>query len=107
MIRLKKPTTLESISFLKKNSLRRGRDFLKKTKANLLSKSVIISFRYLEDQENKAKEAAAICKQLAEEKQVLTDEINELSKEIQETDSEYRKVRGILTYWSLLYFDLG
>lgn len=52
--------------------------------------------RYLEDQENKTNEAAAVSKRLAEQKQELVEEIQELTKEIQETDTEFRKVEDAL-----------
>ena len=60
--------------------------------------------KYLEDQENKANEAAAISKQLAEEKQQLLDEINGLNKEIQETNSEHRKIEDLLDSYKGKFF---
>jgi peptidoglycan hydrolase CwlO-like protein len=53
-------------------------------------------FRYLEDQENKTNEAARISKELSEQKQLLIDEISELNKKMQETDTDMRKVEDQL-----------
>lgn len=50
----------------------------------------------MEDQENKTNEAAAISQRLGDEKQSLIDDINELNKEIQETDTEFRKIEELL-----------
>lgn len=68
-------------------------------------------FRYLEDQENKTNEAARISKELSEQKQLLIDEINELNKKMQETDTDMRKVEDQLDsykrkirFWSFLWF---
>lgn len=52
--------------------------------------------KFLEDQENKAEEAAAITKKLAEDKQELVEQINALNKQIQDTNSEHRKIEDML-----------
>lgn len=53
--------------------------------------------RYLENQENETNKAASISKELGDKKQSLMDEIMELNKQMNETETDMRKIEDSLS----------
>jgi len=56
----------------------------------------LISHRYLEHQKNKTNEAAEISNKLSEKKKSIVNEITVLTKQIQDTETETRKIEDSL-----------